>query len=274
MPYYPPSSSGAAAAGTLTGTTLASNVVTSSLTSVGTLTALSVSGRITCKVGSSNTDVSVGNAAYGLCLNNGDGNWYFVYNSTAIASAGVNNSGINGFKLPSGGTYGFAANLSSNTDASWGRNATGVIEANDGATAGTFAAVVAKEFRFAAPTSANGQYLAVKSLTELLTIAAAVTSTTTIQKPANSIILGVSVRNTVAVTCTSTYTVGDSTSATRFSTVAVSKAVNTTNDGTKAGAYYNATAEGIIITPDTTPSDATGRVRVTIHYLAMTAPTS
>jgi hypothetical protein len=37
----------AAAAGSLTGTTLASNVVTSSLTSVGTLTALTVSGNIT-----------------------------------------------------------------------------------------------------------------------------------------------------------------------------------------------------------------------------------
>lgn len=40
-------SAGAAAAGTLTGTTLASNVVTSSLTSVGTLTALTVAGTTT-----------------------------------------------------------------------------------------------------------------------------------------------------------------------------------------------------------------------------------
>jgi len=123
-------------------------------------------------------------------------------------------------------------------------------------------------------TAANGQSLGIKSLTELLTIAAAATSTTTIQKPANSIILGVSVRVTTAVTCTSTFTVGDSGSATRFSTAAVSKAVNSTDKGTAAGAYYNATAEGIVITPDTTPSDATGRVRVTIYYLEVTPPTS
>lgn len=124
-------------------------------------------------------------------------------------------------------------------------------------------------------TGANGQSVAIKHLTELLTIAAGVTSTTTIQKPADSIILGVSVRVTAAVTCTAGFTVGDSTNATRFNTaVLVSKAVNTTDKGTKAGAYYNATAEGIIITPDTVPSDATGRVRVTIHYLEVTAPTS
>lgn len=123
--------------------------------------------------------------------------------------------------------------------------------------------------------NANGKAIGVKILTELLTIAAGVTSTTTIQKPADSIILSVSVRVTVAVTCTVGFTVGDSTNAARFNTaVLVSKAVNSTDKGTKAGAYYNATAEGIIITPDTTPSDATGRVRVTIHYIDVTPPTS
>ena len=45
----------AAAAGTLTGTTLASNVVSSSLTSVGTLTALAVSGAITSNITSAGT---------------------------------------------------------------------------------------------------------------------------------------------------------------------------------------------------------------------------
>lgn len=120
----------------------------------------------------------------------------------------------------------------------------------------------------------NGQACEIKTLTELLTIAAAATSTTTIQMPANSIILAVPVRVTTAVTCTSTFTVGDAGSATRFSTAAVSKAVNSTDKGTAAGAYYNATARGIVITPDTTPSDATGRVRVTIYYIECTPPTS
>lgn len=44
---FAPSAPGAAAAGSLTGTTLASNVVSSSLTSVGTLTSLSVTGDLT-----------------------------------------------------------------------------------------------------------------------------------------------------------------------------------------------------------------------------------
>ena len=122
--------------------------------------------------------------------------------------------------------------------------------------------------------TANGQSLKIKALTEELTIANTATSTTTIQKPANSIVLAVSVRVTTAVTCTTNFTVGDSGSAARFSTIAVPKGAGNTNPGTKAGAYYNATAEGIIITPDTTPTDSTGRVRVTIHYIEANAPSS
>lgn len=120
----------------------------------------------------------------------------------------------------------------------------------------------------------NGQACEVKTLTELTTIAAAATTDTTIQMPANSLVLAVSVRVTTAVTCTSTFTVGDASVADRFSTAAVSKAANSTDKGTKAGAYYNATATSVRITPDTTPSDATGRVRVTIHYIEVTPPTS
>jgi hypothetical protein len=158
-------------------------------------------------------------------------------------------------------------------DTALGRSSSGIVEANLGAL-GTFATFVAKEFRFAAPTSANGQYLAAKSLTELTTIAAAATTDTTIQLPANAIILGVSVRVTTAIPTATNFTVGDSGSAARFSTAAVSSAANSTDAGTKAGAYYNSTATSVRITPDATPGANTGRLRVTIHYLEMTPPTS
>lgn len=121
---------------------------------------------------------------------------------------------------------------------------------------------------------ANAQKTTLLHLSEVTTIAASAFTDTTIQIPANALVLGVSVRVTAAVTCTSTFTVGDSGSAARFSTAAVSKALASTDQGTKAGCYYNATATSVRITPDTTPSDNTGRVRVTIHYIAITPPTS
>ena len=51
-------------------------------------------------------------------------------------------------------------------------------------------------------------------------------------------------------------------------------AAGTTNVGTKAGAYYNASALAVRLTPDVQPADNSGRVRVTIHYIDVTAPTS
>jgi hypothetical protein len=125
-----------------------------------------------------------------------------------------------------------------------------------------------------AQTLANGQALNVLTQTEVMTIAASASSNSASPIPGGAIILGISVRVTAAVTCTTNFTVGDAGSATRYSTGAVSKALNSTDRGTKAGAYYNASNTAIVITPDTTPSDNTGRVRTTIHYIQIDPPTS
>jgi len=49
--------------------------------------------------------------------------------------------------------------------------------------------------------------LAIKSLSEVTTIAAAATSDTTIQMPAGAIVLGVSLRVTVVIPTAATFTV-------------------------------------------------------------------
>jgi hypothetical protein len=125
-------------------------------------------------------------------------------------------------------------------------------------------------------SNANGQLFSdVQQLTELTTIAAAATTDTTIQMPANSVVLGVSVRVTVVIPTAATMTVGDSGSAARFNTGAnISVAANTTDPGTKAGAYYNASALSVRFTPNATPAANTGRVRTTIYYYTITPPTS
>jgi len=124
-------------------------------------------------------------------------------------------------------------------------------------------------------SGANAQSLGIQTLTELTTIAAAATTDTTIQMPAGAIVLAVSVRVTTAIPTAATFTVGDSGVADRFNTGAsVLVAAGTTNAGTKAGAYYNAGALAVRITPNLTPAAATRVVRVTIHYLQATPPTS
>lgn len=124
-------------------------------------------------------------------------------------------------------------------------------------------------------TAANSQALNVKTLTELTTIAAAASTNTTIQIPANVIVLAVSVRVTIVIPTAETFTVTGTSSSTAFQTGAgVSTAATTTDVGTKACPYLNTAAQTITITPNTSPADNTGRVRVTIHYIDITPAAS
>lgn len=121
----------------------------------------------------------------------------------------------------------------------------------------------------------NGQLVSIKQLTELTTIAAAATTATTIQIPANAIVFGVSVRVTTVVPDAATFTVTGTTSATAFQTGAsVSTAATTTDAGTKSCPYLNTAAQTITFTFNTAPLTNTGRIRITIHYVEITPATS
>lgn len=129
--------------------------------------------------------------------------------------------------------------------------------------------------KFPSAADTNGQTVGIEYVTELTTIAAAATTDTAIQIPANAIVLAVSVRVTVVIPTAATFTVIGTTTSTAFQTGAtVSAAATTTDAGTKACPYLNATAQTIRITPNAQPADTTGRVRVTIAYIKSTPPTS
>jgi hypothetical protein len=118
----------------------------------------------------------------------------------------------------------------------------------------------------------NGQQLGFDYLTELVTIAASVSSSSTIQIPAHAIALAVSTRVTVAIPTATTFSVGIDTFSTYYGT-GISTASDTTSKGT--GPFYAPSVDKcIIITPNLTPVNNTGRVRLTIHYINITPPTS
>lgn len=121
---------------------------------------------------------------------------------------------------------------------------------------------------------ANGQIFNVVSQTELVTINASASSATTFVIPQYAVILGVSVRTTVAIPTATSYTVTGTSSATAFNNDPVSTAAGSTDAGTAAGAFTNPFNQTIRITPDVTPASNTGRVRVTCHYYVVSPPTS
>lgn len=183
--------------------------------------------------------------------------WYFNSSNSGLFSSNgtqVSDQGITGGD-PYFQIFGTGARLYFSGDTIWQRTAAGSLSITD---------------------NANGKTLNFPQvLTELTTIAAAATTDTTIQMPANAVVLGVSVRVTTVIPDATSFSVGDSGSATRFSTANVSTAANSTDPGTKAGAYYNASALSVRLTMNGgTPATNTGRVRVTIYYYSITPPTS
>jgi hypothetical protein len=119
----------------------------------------------------------------------------------------------------------------------------------------------------------NGQKVAVRQLTELTPIAAAASTSTTIRIPANALVFAVSTRVVTPLPGTTSYSVGVSGAATRYGS-GISSTSGTTYPGTNDGLRYYASDTAVVITPNNTPSDGTGQIRVTIHFLEVTPPKS
>ncbi len=123
----------------------------------------------------------------------------------------------------------------------------------------------------------NGQKAEILSLTEETTIAAAAFTDTAIQVPQNALAIAASVRVTTVIPGpATTFTVGVAGDVTLFTGVGrtVAVALGSNDPGTAGGMNFFNAASSVRITPNNVPGAATGKVRVTIHYILVTPPTS
>lgn len=131
-------------------------------------------------------------------------------------------------------------------------------------------------------TGPNGGANVVGALMENVTLSTSGTTTdSTIDLPANSIILSVTGRITTTITTATDWKLGDATISDRFSDANATLTSGTTTvginqwkaDRTTAGqgAFQQSTAK-VRITTTGTPG--AGAIRITIHYIQLTAPTS
>jgi len=128
----------------------------------------------------------------------------------------------------------------------------------------------------------NGSQRIEGEISELLTLSTVSTTTdTTMQLPANSIILSVTTRVTTTITTAVSFSVGDPTTAARFSASAGGLTAGSTRVGldqmqgsiaTDAAGPVQTTAASVRITTNANPG--AGVIRITIHYLQFIAPTS
>ena len=110
----------------------------------------------------------------------------------------------------------------------------------------------------------HGGGMIIESLEELVTLAAAATTASTIAFPAGSIGLAANTYTVAAADTATNYDVGVSGTATRYGTN-ISDTVGTTNEGVSVDAYTSATT--ILFTPDATPTVADGQVYLQIIFM-------
>lgn len=127
----------------------------------------------------------------------------------------------------------------------------------------------------AADSPSTGERLTFAHVEENLTIAAAATTTSGINIPAGAIVLSVSCRVTTVIPTATTFTLGVGGATTRYGS-GLSTAAGTTNflPGAVGNPFIYAIPTPLVVTPNLTPGDTTGRLRLSVTYLLPTAPTS
>lgn len=122
---------------------------------------------------------------------------------------------------------------------------------------------------------ANGQAQTLRQATALVSTPSGATVTATDLIPAGSVVLGVTVRVTTLMTGATAFDVGDGSDADRWGDdIAVAAGTTTTNANTTITAVpIYAAATSVVLTAVTSDFTA-GAVRITVHYLSLTAPTS
>lgn len=133
--------------------------------------------------------------------------------------------------------------------------------------------VLCPEFR---RLGSNGQYATITAITESHTLAAAATSNTTIQIPAGAMVLGVDIRVTTEITGCDTLDVGVTGATTRYGTgiALTAGTTNATCATVSAPTIYQSATAIRFSAIGGGASFTAGVVRVTVHYLAISAATS
>lgn len=130
-------------------------------------------------------------------------------------------------------------------------------------------------FSFAAGVVANGALTNVKSATVLLSALSGASVASSGLIPAGSIVLGITCRVTTLITGATTFDIGDGTDVDRWGAgIAVTSNTTTTAaNATITSVPIYATATDVVLTANGSDFTA-GAVRVTVHYISLTAPTS
>jgi hypothetical protein len=113
---------------------------------------------------------------------------------------------------------------------------------------------------------ANGAYFQVKTVSELLTIAAAANTPTVMQVPLYATVQAVAVYVVTAIPTAATFTVTLTTQGTTLNNAAIGVAQGSSDFGNNNCPVRSTSLQTITITPNAPPAAATGQVRIVLMY--------
>lgn len=121
----------------------------------------------------------------------------------------------------------------------------------------------------------NGQVAIMQHATAVVSAMSGATVTAASLIPAGSVVIGVTVRVTTLIEGAASFTIGDGTDADRWGTgIAVAAGTTTTGaDSTITSVPIYAAATSVVLTA-TGSNFTAGAVRITVHYISLTAATS
>ena len=251
-------------------------------TSVGTLDAASIAtGTIATARGGTNLDTSASTGVPTISA----GTWSVAAQLSALrGGTGLDTSASTGVPRIAAGTWSADAGVS-HLAASTSAALRGVLSDESGTGAALFAGGdigAATSTSLTTNASANGATWLNSSWTELITLNLGVATTdSATDLPANSIIQGVTCRITTTIVTSTDWSVGDPTTAARFSSANSTLTAGTTSVGlnhhkgsvtTDAAGPTQTAAAKLRITATGVPT--AGAVRCTVFYSQFTAPTS
>lgn len=120
---------------------------------------------------------------------------------------------------------------------------------------------------------AHGEKCQLLQQTEEVTMAVAASTDSSITIPANALVIAVPSLVTAQIPTASQVLITGAGDGRVFSTAPLT-ASHLSDVGTAQGIFYNATAQAIRLVADKTPATATGKIRLAMVYLSLTAPTS
>lgn len=188
-------------------------------------------------------------------------------NASGVMKGLAPGNSVSQFLLSSSGQFAWsnAAGADGSLDTGLSRGAAGRVDVTNGSTGNG-------ALNVAGTGSGNAQTCIIESVSANTTLNTGSVTTNSVQIPLDAVVIDVSARITTTITTAANWSLGVGGATTRYVNASATLTAGTTATGADLAPRKYAAATNTVITTNVNPG--AGAIRVTVHYIKITAPTS